>query len=206
MSDKPTNYKEWVPRVSSIVEFIYPFHWESKDRFHSWLERNNISLSEYMKEASTWWTYVHLAMETYGKTWKWWWRKYKEIVANWIQFYNDFDVKLLEAEKYVASKDYQWTCDAIALIEWKKWILDWKTYWLAKHKFNVDWAVYRKPYDKLKKAKLQLTLYARLLGITNIAVVELDRDWYHFHPLELVDEKEIKEILMLYKNSYIDEI
>lgn len=205
MANNPTNYQKDVPRVSQIVEFLYPFHWESKDRFHSWLERYQISLNGYMKEASTWGTYVHLAMETYWKTWKWRWKKYKEIVNNWIQFYNDFAVKLIEAEKYVVCKDYQWTCDAIAEINGEKWILDWKTYWLAKYKYWLE-STYRKPYDKLKKAKLQLTLYARLLWIKKIGVVELERDWYHFHPLELVDEKEIKEILILYKNNFIDEL
>lgn len=201
----PSNYKEWIPRVSSICEFIYPFHWESKDRFHWWLERNYISLSEYMREASTWGTYVHLAMETYGKTWKWRWKKYKDIVNSGIQFYNDFNVRLIEAERYVSCKDYQWTTDAIAEIDGKKWILDWKTYWLAKLKWNIE-STYRKPYDKLKKARLQLSLYARLLWIENIWVVELDKNWYHFHPLELTPEKEIKEILLLYKNHYIDEL
>lgn len=205
MANNPTNYKKDVPRVSQIVEFIFPFHWESKDRFHGWLERNQISLGGYMREASSWGTYVHLAMETYWKTWKWRWKKYKEIVDNWIQFYNDFNVKLIEAEKYVVSKDYQWTCDAIVDINWEKWLLDWKTYGLAKYKYWLEW-VYRKPYDKLKKAKLQLTLYARLLWIKKIWVVELERDWYHFHPLELMQEKEIKEILLLYKNNFIDEI
>lgn len=201
----PKNYKEWIPRVSSICEFIYPFHWESKDRFHWWLERNYISLGEYMREASTWGTYVHLAMETYGKTWKWRWKKYTSIVNSGIQFYNDFNVRLIEAERYVSCKDYQWTTDAIAEIDGKKWILDWKTYWLAKLKWNIE-STYRKPYDKLKKARLQLSLYARLLWIENIWVVELDKNWYHFHPLELLSEKEIKEILLLYKNHYIDEI
>lgn len=158
-----------------------------------------------MKEASTWGTYVHLAMETYGKTWKWRWKKYQDIVNSWIQFYNDFSVKLLEAERYVSCKDYQWTTDAIAEIDGKKWILDWKTYWLAKLKWNIE-SLYRKPYDKLKKARLQLSLYARTLWIKNIWVVELDKNWYHFHPLELTPEKEIKEILLLYKNHYIDEL
>jgi hypothetical protein len=158
-----------------------------------------------MKEASTWWTYVHLAMETYGKTGKWRWKKYKEIVNNWIKFYEDYNVELLEAEKYVSCKQYQWTADAIASIDGDKWLLDWKTFGLAKYKYGLEGA-YRKPYGKLKKAALQLTLYARLLWIKKIWVVELEKDWYHFHPLQLVDEKEIKEILLLYKNNYIDEL
>lgn len=205
MANNPTNYKKDIPRVSNIVEFLFPFHWESQDRFHGWLERNQISLADYMEEASSWGTYVHSAMEAYWKTGKWRWKKYKEIVANGIQFYKDFAVNLLEAEKYVSCKDYQGTMDAVAEIHWEKWILDWKTYWLAKYKYWLEW-VYRKPYDKLKKARLQLTLYARLIWIKNIWVVELERDNYHFHKLDLMEEKEIKEILLLYKNSYIDEI
>ena len=53
MSNNPTNYNKDVPRVSQIVEFVYPFIGESKDRFHSWLEKHQISLADYMKEAST---------------------------------------------------------------------------------------------------------------------------------------------------------
>lgn len=208
MSDSPTNYNPKIPRVSQIVEFFYPFVWESKDRFHSWLKRHNISLADYMEEASKWGTYVHLAMETYWNKWKWGWKKYKEIVDNWIQFHIDYDVKTIWSEVYVKCRHYQWTADRVAILQtlsWEKWLLDWKTYWLAKYKFWVEGA-YRKPYDKLKKARLQLSLYARLLWIKNIAVVELDRDNYHFHKLELIEEKEIQELLLLYNNHFIDEI
>ncbi len=207
MANNPTTYNPKLPRVSQIVEFHYPFVWESKDRFHSWLAKNNISLSDYMEEASSWGTYVHLAMEKYWDTWKWRWKKYKKVVDNGIKFHIDYEVKTIASEVYVKCKHYQGTADRVAIlnINGEKWLLDWKTYWLAKTKFWLK-SVYRKPYDKLKKARLQLTLYARLLWIKNIAVVELDRDNYHFHKLELMEEKEIEELLLLYNNHYIDEL
>lgn len=206
MSNNPTNYINGLPRVSSIVEFLYPFHGESKDRFHSWLEKYQISLVDYMKEASSWGTYVHKAMEVFWITWKWRWKKYKDIVNSWIQFYYDKWVKLIEAEKYIKCKEYQGTLDWIVTIDWEEYIIDWKTYGLAKMKYWIS-STYRKPYDKLKKAKLQLSLYNRALKYKyKLAVIELTEDWYYFHPLEQLPKTELEEVLLLFKNSFIDEL
>ena len=206
MANNPTNYSADLPRVSSIVEHIYPFHGESKDRFHGWLEKNDISLAWYMKEASEWGTYVHKAMEDYGATWKWRWKKYKKIVDSWIQFHKDYDLKLIWSEVYIKCKDYQGTLDRLATINWVEWLIDWKSYWLAKAKFWLP-NVYRKPYDKLKKARLQLSLYNRALKYKyRLAVVELTEDGYYFHELVQLPKEELDEILFLYKNSYIDQL
>ena len=169
MANNPTNYSPNLPRVSSIVEFVYPFIGESKDRFHSWLAKNNISLADYMEEASTGWTYVHKAMEDLGDCKPFKWKKYKEI-------------------------------------NWEKWLLDWKSYWLAKEKFNLP-NNYKKPYDKLKKARLQLSLYNRALKYKyKLAVVELTPSGYYFHVLEQLPKEELEELIFLYKNNYIDQL
>ncbi len=62
-------------------------------------------------------------------------------------------------------------------------------------------------YDKLKKARLQLSLYNRALGYKyKLAVVELTPNGYHFHILEQLPKEELEELLLLYKNSFIDQL
>ena len=202
----PPKYIEWLPRVSQIVEFAFPFVWFARDRFHEWLRNNQIELEDYMKEASEGWTYVHTAMETYAATWKWNWKKYPKIVKSGIQFHKDTGIETLASEHYIRTKDYQWTIDRVAVYNWEVWILDWKTFGLAKHKFWLPIPPYKKPYDKLKKARLQLSLYAHAMQVRNIAVVELDEDWYHFHPLELIPIEECNKIVQEHKFSYIDQL
>lgn len=206
MANNPTNYSPNLPRVSSIVEFVYPFIGESKDRFHSWLAKNNISLADYMEEASTGWTYVHKAMEDLGDCKPFKWKKYKDIVNSWIQFHNDYSPTKNKSEVYIKCKEYQWTLDRLCEINWEKWLLDWKSYWLAKEKFNLP-NNYKKPYDKLKKARLQLSLYNRALKYKyKLAVVELTPSGYYFHVLEQLPKEELEELIFLYKNNYIDQL
>lgn len=202
----PPKYTPDLPRVSQIVESVYPFIGNAKDRFEDWLMANDITVEEYMKEASEGGTYVHTAMEEYAKTWIWRWKKYKKIVDAWIQFHKDTWIITLASEHYIRTSQYQGTIDRIAEYNWEVWILDWKTFWLAKHKFGLPIPKYKKPYEKLKKARLQLSLYARAMGIKNIGIVELEEDWYHFHPLELLPDEELDKILLDYKYNYIDEI
>ena len=202
----PSNYIDWLPRVSQIVESVYPFEGNSRMRFESWLMANDIDLRDYMEEASSWGTYVHKALEDYLDWIPFKGKKYKKFVAWWIKFLKDTWVKKLFTEHYISTEDYQWTIDLVAEYNWEKWILDWKTYWLSKHKFWLPIPKYKKPYDKLKKAKLQLSLYAYAMGIKNIWVIELTEEGYHFHPLELVPLDEVKKILINFKYNYVDEI
>lgn len=207
MAAKPSGYDKDLPRVSSIVEWAYPFEWENRKRFEDWLWKNDVELGDYMKEASEGGTSVHKALETFME-----WgvpkykKRYSKIVEGGIQFIRDYEVKPIEWESYVLCRDYQGTCDLICEIGWEKWIVDWKTYWLAKIKFNLRSKEYRKPHDKLKKAKLQLNLYGKVKKIKKFAVVELTEDWYKFHPLELIPAKELNKIIKDFKYSYVDEI
>jgi ribosomal protein L11 methylase PrmA len=210
MADNPTNYKPNLPRVSSIVEFAFPFIWEKKDRFLNWLEEKGVSLEDYMEEACVWGTYVHKAMEDYSNWKKPKKKKYTKIIEAGIRFHEEHKLETIGSEVYVSTKDYQGTVDRLCYLkdlqnEWP-WIIDWKTYWLAKDKFGIS-STYRKPYDKLKKAQLQLSLYAYAIGYKNIGVVELTNDWfYYFHPLSLLPKREINKIIKEYKLRYADEI
>jgi hypothetical protein len=53
MSNLPKEYSPNLPRVSSIVEYAYPFKGEDKERFLNWLWKHNIEYTDYMEEASS---------------------------------------------------------------------------------------------------------------------------------------------------------
>ncbi len=160
-----------------------------------------------MKEASTWWTFVHKKLEDFINKWSIYkWNRYKNYIWAWMKFLSEVPNKIIWTEVYIKTKDYQWTVDLIWEIDGKKYILDWKTYWLAKDKFNLQ-SEYKKPYSKLKKAQLQLSLYARALRINNIWVIELSNDWnYHFHVLEKINNDDLKDLIYQFNNNYIDEL
>ena len=196
----PNTYKEGVPRVSQIVETIFPFAWEDRKRFEQWLDKHNVPLEAYMKEASEGGTAVHKALETImmkgsGSIQPRW----ASFVSSGKQWLEDMEVKPISIEKYVIAEDesYQWTIDLIAKLGRKTYIIDWKTYGLAKHAYGLfnEEAKYKKPYDKLKKATLQLSLYAHACGVRNIAVVELLTTGYKMHILNRMSRKEIDIIL-----------
>ena len=204
--NNPSNYSATLPRVSQIVEFFFPFNGDARSRFHDWLYRNNIDVDEYMKEASEGWTYVHSKLEDYMAWIKYTWRKYKWFVEWGIQFLKDFNVVPVYMEHYVCNTHYQWTIDLIWEINWQKWIIDWKTYGLSKYKFNLPIPEYKKPYDKLKKARLQLSLYALAMKIKKIGVVELTPTGYYFHELVPYTSAELKTMIKEFKFHYVDQI
>lgn len=174
-----------------------------------------MQLEAYMNEASEGGTYVHkhleLTMQHLKRTdkqpqWEAW-------VKSWRKFLRDYKVKPISIERYVSDKFFQWTIDLVAEItiptkgeadnldvsQSETYIIDWKTYWLAKGKFGLESErKYVKPYDKLKKASLQLSLYAYVLWIDNIAVVELSRNGYHFHKLKRMSNREIRNVIFSY--------
>lgn len=169
-----------------------------------------------MDEACDWGTYVHSAMEDY-----WYWkkpkaRKYKNIISNWILFHKDREVDTIYSEYYVQCKEYQWTIDRIATMDGNKdviWIIDFKTWSLAKAKFWLK-SVYRKPYEKLVKARLQLNLYKRALSKLKefkwkdirMCIAELNEEWYYVYPLDDIDNKEILQIIKEFNHRYADEL
>lgn len=205
MSTIPSGYTPWLPRVSQIVESVFPFTWNARERFHYWLRDNGIEVEDYMREASEWGTLVHKALEDYLHWKRTRHKKYKNLIDWGVQFIKDSWLNCIATEDYIRTKDYQWTIDLVAEVDGEEWILDWKSYWLAKTKFQLP-NTYKKPYDKLKKARLQLSLYAHAKWIKNIGVVELTEEGYHFHVLELIPIEEINKILIEYKYNYVDNI
>lgn len=206
-NSQPSRYTSKLPRVSSIVEYYYPFAASERDRFNNWLSKYGVTNYEYMKEASSGWTFVHSKIEYFintGKRYRG--KQYTWFIESGIQFLIDNNIKPLVTEEYIRTDDYQWTIDLVAEIDWEQWILDWKTFGLAKYAFNIPISPYKKPYDKLKKARLQLSLYAKAKWIKKIWIVELTPKWYHFHVLEIIPDDELITLIQDYKYNYVDEI
>lgn len=209
MNKLPPKYDPNIPRVSSIVERAFPFKGtEDEKRFHMWLRDKGVDLFDYMKEASTWGTYIHSMLESFciNKKIPRLKKEYKDIVMNGVLCIQEREITPIDNEVYIRTKKLQWTADLIANMDWKKRVMDWKSYGLAKYKFGLDSWRYNKPYSKLKKARLQLSIYAHALKIKNIAVIELDKNSYHFHELELMDKSEINQIIKEYYLNYLDEL
>lgn len=166
---------------------------------------------EYIKEACDVWTYIHLQLEYYmlwnldhiddtkyvhNETLQYWYRyidKLKEKYPN-IKWLPEQVVR----DKY---NRYQWTIDLIRVDEETKtvWLYDWKTWWIAKHKYWLS-NTYRKPYDKLKKLSLQLSLYAETYRQKWYKIWWIYWVWIHEsetyeYNLELYSTEEINKIL-----------
>ena len=89
------NNNEWydmtIPRVSNIVSFVYPFEWNSKQRYLDWLKKIWISEEEYLWWANELWTFIHNQMENFIL-----WKEiektsplYKEVkneIKHWIKY------------------------------------------------------------------------------------------------------------------------
>ena len=165
----------------------------------------DIPVNEYMKVASEAWTHIHLWLDNYINWLEESFSEYephtKEYISHWIDFLIKEKVAPISTEEYIATNRYQWTIDLVAWIDWEQWVLDWKTWWIAQEILGTKWPKwkYKKPYAKLKKATVQLSLYAYAKWIKNIWVVELEVDGYHFHPLELVPDDELDLILKEYE-------
>lgn len=178
----PEWYIEWVTRVSNVVGFKYPFKWTPAEaRYLNWLADNvnpkykrgfAIEPQEYMDEACDIWTFVHLQMEKYslGKRTQKSNKLYKSHINEidgWIKYIDqlkeEYPNAIWKPEQVVRDEKnrYQWTIDLIRIDEENKtvYLYDWKTFWIAKKKWNLP-NKYKKPTPKLVKLALQLSLYA----------------------------------------------
>lgn len=221
----PDNYKEWIERVSNVVEFVYPFEWEAKQRYLDWLFDNvpenrkrgfSINEDEYLEEAQKVWTFIHLQMEHYLL----WepldvddilYELHIDEINHWIKYIDslDKDWRTFETEVYVCDEKnrFQWAMDVRAVHYEKKLIklFDWKTWWIAKKRYGLP-NNYAKPYSKLKKLTLQLSLYAetdrqKWYTIEWIYWVWLHESWAYEYSLTPMTTEELDEILLAFKRS-----
>ncbi len=228
----PEWYKKWISRVSEVVSFIFPFKGEDKQRYLDWLadavpdKRKRgfaINEDEYLKEAQYVWTFIHAQMENY-MTWNRGQDRRRKIylthndtIMKWLDYIDklkeDYPSAKWLPEQVVRDKDerFQWTIDVVRVDEESKtvYLYDYKTWGIAKKRYKLP-NTYKKPYWKLKKVSLQLSLYAEIYRqkgykIWGIYAVWLHESWTYEYKLDLYSTKEIDRILAEYKLSKIPE-
>ena len=221
-NELPSGYIKGVPRVSDIVSFVSPFEgtdWQA--RYRSWLKKVGVKEYEYMARACDTGTYIHQVMEDYvnGEPLN---RnpddneEVKETINGWL-LYIDSIKKLytktkgytLVAEPVLRDKDnrFQWSSDLIVIHEGRKEIIviDWKSFWIARSFFSLP-NKYKKPYDKIKKGRLQFSLYwetykQKGYTVKDLVLVYLHKDWAYPYSLEQYTTEELDLILEAYKSS-----
>lgn len=215
MWNLPSNYSEWIDRVSSIVDFVFPFSVEDDQRFTERLWWKSINKDEYMNTAKDWWTEVHRCLEEYilGHKFELSIKALEIEVSNWLKYIDQLKEKHKWAQIYTEYyiKDdrglYQGTSDVV-VIDWNKvYIYDWKTYWVAKKRYNLpnvvkinkNWTP-AKPSSKIAKVSLQLSLYAEYFKrlwyeIWWLYLVHLHTDWAFEFSCPLYSSEELEEIL-----------
>ncbi len=202
----PNGYKEWIDRVSSLVEYAYPFEGtDGEKRYKDWLYKNGVWEKEYIKEACDVGTFVHLQMEHYINGDEQdlddnLYSLHKNEIEGWLNWMKN--LRDMETEVYCRDENekYQWSIDMLwTNEEWKRILVDWKTWGVAKKKFNLNnWCA--KPYDKLKKVALQMSLYAKALwNVDEIWVVWLHEKGTFAYKLEKVEDDVLEELILRFQ-------
>ena len=208
------NYIEWIPRVSNIVEYKYPFSIEDKTRFLEWLFSKWITEQEYMNIATSWGTIVHSNLENYilGHKVDNYIPTIQREIDNWKAYIDELKKKFptteWEPEHYVIDehKRFQWTCDLVR-INWNKvFLYDYKTYEISKKRFWMSSKLLKsgrpwKPTDKIKKVSLQLSLYAQYFiqqwyEIWWLYLVWIHDSWVWEYECELWQQEELDKLIL----------
>lgn len=214
----PEWYVKWIPRVSDIVSFVYPFEGENKTRYLEWLKSKNIEEDLYLTTAQETGTYIHQIMEDYVN-----WKEtveneddskiVKDTIREWKLYLDAVKKKYSKAKWYTlkaepvlrdAENRFQWSSDLVVIHEKRKEviIIDWKSFGIAKSFFNLP-NIYRKPYDKIKKGRLQFSLYwetykQKGYKVKDLILVYLHDSWAYPYSLEQYTTSELDEILSDY--------
>lgn len=206
-------YLEWIPRVSNLVSYIYPFKWtEDERRYINWLIDKWIDKDEYLWWANELWTFVHKQLEQHSL-----WKKidkknklYKEVnklIDNGIMFLRG--VSDIKNEVYLSDDRIQGTTDIIYRYWWKLCLWDYKTYWVVKRRYWLD-NKFKVDTGKRKKVQLQLSFYAYLYEkiynekIEEIHLVYLHDEWYKIITLDIIPKEEIEKIIDDYYRDIIN--
>lgn len=220
----PEGYIKWVTRVSDIVSFVYPFEWTDwEKRYLEWLKRAWVDEKEYIWKACSVWTYIHQIMEDYVN-----WDEtveneddseiVKKTIKEWKLYLDAVKKKYTKRMWYTlvaepvlrdAENRFQWSSDLVVINEKKKEIIviDWKSFWIARSFFNLP-NIYRKPYAKIKKGRLQFSLYwetykQKGYTVKDLVLVYLHDSWAYAYSLEQYTTEELDLILEAYVQSKI---
>ena len=204
-------YQDDIPRVSSIVEYFFPFKWTDwEKRYNEWLDNHWIDRKEYIKWACDMWTEVHKAMEEYLL-----WVPLSPYsadvdieVQNWTKWLSQLDATETQTEVYVREKNnlFQWTVDFIYKQGDKYIIADFKTWWIVKKRY---WLPNKFEIDKKKKDKVQLQMsvyaYRLELDISEIELIFIHMRGVKTLRLPIITKDKISSLINDYhmRNTYI---
>lgn len=218
----PKGYKEWIPRVSELVEFAKPFKGTNGEyRYLEWLKKNNIEERDYTRGSQEIGDYIHQCMEDYLEN--------REIdYANPLAIENNEEIsnglywlaenierkyEHIETEMYINYNDeYQGSVDLIVWNQNKEWVLeievkDYKTWGAVKKRFNLNNKLTFST-DKVKKVTIQMNLYR--LGIENmlpnckvvkLSVVVIHKDWAKEKVCKIMEDREVESLIEEFKIS-----
>lgn len=207
----PPEYKEWIPRVSNLVEYFNPFKGTNAyGRYVQWAKREGICPIVYTATANKLGTKIHNSLEAYLL-----WEKQEaswEITDRHIYFWEERLDELFPdevcTEVYVREKEerFQWMVDLLYKKDWKWVMADYKTYWIAKLPYGL--APWTLAVDKKKREKvnLQMSLYAYALWQQGIKIEGLELVYLHtsgirVYEMQPLSKKEIKKKLDKYQKE-----
>lgn len=209
----PSNYKEGVTRVTSIVSFKFPFKWTDWERrYLGWLKKNWIKQKEYLEGAQSMWTTVHNALENYIIWWDYVSEKETEKeIEHWIKWLDESWYKKIETELYVREENdlFQGSVDLLYTDkEWKIVLADWKTFGIVKKRYGLP-NKFTVATDKRKKVRLQMSLYAYALRQKWIIVDRLEILFLHEEGIKVVElipmnTARVEKVLTDYSKQFTD--
>jgi hypothetical protein len=158
--------------VTTIISEHFPFN---QEEFNKWCEKNgydpkvvNVVSTSMGSKVSGWIDNYRRDMTDLNEPSV---GKYEAGLYEGVQkFLNEYVVLDTEETVYCDEFMYAGTYDGLVEYKGEKWLMDWKTYgaWLGK---------YRRDASKIKKVKIQLSMYEYALGESiNKAVVIFKAD------------------------------
>ena len=193
-----------------------------------WINKKKISLkwmvlieASYIIKATTTGTYIHQVMEDYVNNEPLQRNlddndEVRETIDGGLLYIDEIKKLYTKAKGYTlvaepvlrdVNNRFQWSSDLIVIHEGRKEIIviDWKSFWIAKSFFNLP-NKYKKPYDKIKKGRLQFSLYwetykQKGYTVKDLVLVYLHKEWAYAYSLEQYTTEELDVILEAYKAS-----
>lgn len=215
----PEWYIEWISRVSDVVSFVFPFEGEAKQRYLDWLKKVWVCENLYLTTAQDTGTYIHQIMEDYINNEPLNRNKddndiVKKTIDEGLKYIDWIKKKYTKAKgwKLVAepvlrdeANRFQGSSDLVLIHEKKKKVIviDWKSFWIAKSFFNLP-NNYKKPYGKIKKGRLQFSLYWETFKqkgyeVEDLVLVYLHEDSAYPYSLEQYTTEELEIILSAFE-------
>lgn len=140
------------------------------------------------EEAADIWSKAHNRVEEYTKTWNMTFPEDPKVAnaINWfLERSKQYDIEYIHQEKFVYSKKYDYVgiVDCIAVIDWKKYLIDYKTSNAIRMlEYGMQTTAYCKAYEEQTGETIDWIIIVRF------AKEEFDKKW---NPIDLFEAVEI---------------